>query len=355
MEQTEQIIRNTVAHARSEIEAAIHAARAGLARRGDSQDSPVSSSRRKAQESIAQARQRFASLENKVSHPALSPALSIQDLHTVERLLSHVRHSIVRVCFYNLKLLCPSLADEYDAQVREQVQTNIGQLGMVRQEITDFFAQPLSKGNVKDRFPKAFLETTRNLSDLIACAEPAKDTLENPGVRKQMSEKVPPRIDAIMTSLQAIQAELDAAKVSMTELVEESLRLSRDFIGEHHLKVEYTPQAVPKVFGIRAQLLNACAEVMVNAAKYAHGGTLRIDVRPSSDKRFAEVLFESKPPEVPDASNYTPEGTGRGLDMVAEVIETQHLGIFAQESLPGGAYKVKFQLPVRLIVGKGNT
>ena len=125
--------------------------------------------------------------------------LPLEDLHLLERLVSHIRHSIVRVCFYNLKLFCPSLVDEFDAHVREQILRNVDELPGVRKELDTFFAQVLCVGEpIADRFSQARHDAFEALDRLIELAGQSRPNIDELDTRRTFAGQAPTLIDDVM-------------------------------------------------------------------------------------------------------------------------------------------------------------
>jgi len=281
--------------------------------------------------------------------------LPIPCLHTLERLLSHVRHSIVRVCFYNLKLFCPSLVDEYDAHVREQVRVNIDQLGLAREEITSFFVQPLSDGvTVGAHFPAPRERTLARLDNLIALAAQVRDSLDTESERVAFAAKAPGLIDGVMDALQEVQRDLDGRKLAVGDLVHESMDLHRSMAQGAGLEAAVEVKTAPKVFGERRGLLNVFGELIANAIKYSQGSKLQIRVQPASNKQVVEVAIEDNGQGMTAQElaaccerGVSKSGTGEGLPMVVDLVEAAHLGTFEIDAGEQAGCIVTVRLPVK--------
>lgn len=281
--------------------------------------------------------------------------LPMSDLHLLERLLSHVRHSIVRVCFYNLKLFAPSLVDEYDATVREQVLGNIEQLGLAKEEIDSFFGQALWDGNtIATHFGEARQHTLEQLEALIALAGKARGHLDEEASRAEFASKAPGLIDGVMDALQTIQKELDSRKLAAVDVVKEAAMLHKAVTEGAGLTVALEAKPCPKIFGDHRQLLNVFGELIANAAKYSQGKTLNIRLAPTSNKQSVEAVFED------DGQGMTEEelasclergvskgGTGEGLAMVVELVEGRYLGEFEIDACRNGGCVATVRLPVK--------
>jgi signal transduction histidine kinase len=277
-------------------------------------------------------------------------------LHTLERLVSYVRHSVVRVCFYNLKLFCPSLADEYDDHVRQQVVTNIDQLGAAQEELVRFFAQALPGGQiVASLFPDCQRRTQEQLDALRALARPARDCLDDEAVRSDFAKRAPGLIDGVMDALQDVQKELDSRKMAVSEILERAVSLAQPVAKEAGMTVSRRPGAGPKVFCDEGALLDCFVELITNAAKYAKGTELTVAVEVSNqDGQYVQVTFTDNgrgmaPDELARClmRGASDGGTGEGLPMVVEIIEAEHLGQFTITAEPDEGCVAIVRLPVK--------
>lgn len=282
--------------------------------------------------------------------------LSLEDCHTLELLLSHVRHSVVRVCFYNLKLFCPSLIDEYDDDVRRQVTANLAQLPRVREELDAFFHQDLPAGHVSSLFGDEQAACISALAKLDRLAGDATGRLEQEPVRRAFAERAPGLIDAVMAPLAKMQAALDGRKAALSDLLEQALELSAAALQRAGIKVRTHLEQTPRVFGDETALLNALCEVFANAAKYSQAENATVTLRQChEDGHWAEVSVRDDGKgmtavELAACRNrgFSRGGTGEGLPMVAGVVEGDHLGRLCVEAAPGEGVCVVMRLPVKL-------
>jgi signal transduction histidine kinase len=344
---------------RAEIDASVQAARDRVSRRLYGRPTP-SRVKDLLQESHRRARDllRKPGAEPTAKPP---PELTVHDLHTIERLLSYVRHSIVRICFYNLKLFAPSLVDEYDTYVRDQVIANMNQLDGARREIAFFFDQRLADGRkIGGVLPRVPQQTFQDLDALIALANAARDHLDDPAVRQRLAAEAPRCIDAVMDSLQLLQADLDARKIAVNEVIEEAVNLTRPVAEENGLTLEIDARPAPRVFANRAQLLNAFVELITNAMKHGRGTRLRISVAPAVQvQQQVCVKFEDDgrgmgPDEIQACVHrgVSTGGTGEGLPMVLQIVEADHLGALEIAGRPGDGCCFEIRLPVKFSPGK---
>lgn len=352
-----------VASIRAELEASFGAARERVSKRlAGGHGAASRSARSQARELLKQSRQRARRLLGEEVSTELAPAteatpLSVHDLHTLERLASYVRHSVVRVCFYNLKLFCPSLVDEYDAHVKEQVVTNVDQIEAARDEIEQFFEQTLSNGQrIADVWPRIHGQAVDRLDALTALARSARNQLDDVSVRTKFAERAPGLIDDTMAALQAVQTELDARKFAVGEPVQDAVQLAANAAAEAGLTIRCDIQPTPKVFGNRPHLLNAFSELIMNAAKHSGGTAVEVGLARAPDaEQRVRIAF------VDDGRGMTPEecaacvnrgvttgGSGEGLPMVVGIVEEEHLGELRISGEPGKGCCFEVILPVKL-------
>ena len=147
--------------------------------------------------------------------------------HTFEILLSHVRHSVVRVCFYNLKLLCQSLIDEYDAELRTNIASQIALLPNVRRELVTFFDLTLNRDvRIVDLAPDIHHRVFSELSAIEHLAAQLQDSPESTDARTMVAERFPVHIDKIMDALHQIDAQLKSTKISLLNVARASVDLN---------------------------------------------------------------------------------------------------------------------------------
>jgi signal transduction histidine kinase len=364
---TPEAAREDFERIQTEMAAVFHAARQRVARRLRLKHADqFERSRSRAQDLVRETRRRARDLvgvEPEGPPPGVAkPQLTPYDLHTLERLCSYVRHSIVRVCFYNLKLFCPSLVDEYDAHVKQEVLANIDQLPAARSEIVQFFEQMLSDGRaVGEVFCDIRRKSAQQLVALIQLAKETRDRLDEEPVRRRFAQQAPALIDGVMDALQAVQTELDAHKIAVTEVVDQALGLAKNVAEQAGLTIRLHRQPVPRVFGDARQLIGCFSELVTNAARHSGATDLAIDVA-SANRRgpWVEVSLAD------NGRGMTPEelascltrgvsrgGTGEGLPMVVQRIEEEHLGEFEITAEPGQGCRAWVRLPVKLDTGRG--
>ena len=358
-----------MARIRQEVEAAFQAARQRTAQRLHGKHAETfSQSREGARDRLRNARAKARDLLKiaPVAIPAAAaptPAeLSLADLHALERLCSYVRHSIVRACFYNLKLFCPSLVDEYDPEVKAQVLLNIDQLPLAREEIEQFYAQVLSGGKpIGELFPEARAATFESFDELAQLAAATHDVLDDEPRRTGFATRAPALIDAVMESLQSIQSDLDRRRISIADTVDLAVNITRAMAEQAGLTVHLCVQPTPGIFGDRRRLANAFAELVANAAKYSQGSRLDVSVDiAGAGKQDVRVCMADDGRGMTETDLATclergvsSQGTGEGLPMVVQVVEEEHLGRFEIESAPGQGCRALVSLPVKLTIKKG--
>jgi len=351
---------------RAEMAAAVEAAAIRVGRRLDRRyDEVLAASRQRARALLDHSREAARPGAREAGHrderaPAPWP---VADLHTLERLLSHVRHSVVRVCFYNLKLFCPSLVDEFDAYVKAQVVANIDQLGAVQAEIDTFFAQPLLEGQpVATRFPRARQRIQEHLGALSVLSRTVRDRLNEESVRRRLAERAPAAIDAVMDTLQTIQNDLDAHRVCVGDAIEAAAGLHQAMMAEQGMRIALEVKPAPRIFGDAHLLQDAFGELIANAATHSGGSTLKICAGPTEGRQFVEISFRDDGRGMSVEERRTclrrgvsRSGTGEGLPMVVAIVEGQHLGVFEIAAKEQQGCRAVIRLPVKFNASRGDS
>lgn len=291
-----------------------------------------------------------------------SETLLPRDLHLLEKLDSHIRHSIVRVCFYNLKLLCPSLIDEFSDEIRAQIVWQIDQLPVVRREMISFFSQKLSSGTtIGDVFNDVKRDSLDRLDVLVRMASSARETLDLVPARKSFGEKAPAAIDSVMNAFERVQAILGENKQCVWDILSDAVEISRPFLAEHGITIALRGDTRPKIFAIKSQLLNAVIELIVNAGKYSGASHVNVTLDdPNFDDRFTRITIEDNGNGMAKEElehcvepGISTSSTGDGLPMVIQIVEVTHLGAFHIESSAGQGCKCEIKLPLRFRIGSG--
>lgn len=288
----------------------------------------------------------------------LSPTgeLSLEDCHTLELLLSHVRHSVVRVCFYNLKLFCPSLVDEYDDEVRDQVASNLVQLPRAKEQLEAFFGQSLAAGRISALFPAPYRDCQTAFSELARLGEQVAGHLDQDDVRRGFAERAPGLIDAVMAPLGAMQEALDARKIAPADLVRQAVELSAAELERAGIAVEADIQSVPRIFAEETALLNCLCEVLTNAAKHSEARKVAVALREVHEAGYWVEIgarddgkgMTAKELAACRERGVSNGGTGEGLPMIARIVEQEHLGRLNIDAGPEKGTYVSMRLPVKL-------
>ncbi len=355
-----------IAAARKKMAESIAAHRKRVAARWGPPPTPgPSASRDRAREMLKASKARARALMDRrgseesvttVSAPAVD--LDLEDCHTLELLLSHVRHSVVRVCFYNLKLFCPSLVDEYDGEVRDQVASNLVQLPRAKEELEAFFGQSLGASRVSALFPTSYRDCQTAFHGLARLGEQTAGRLDQDDIRRGFAKRAPGLIDAVMAPLGAMQEALDARKIVPADLVRQAVELCAAELERAGIAVESDIQSAPRIFAEETALLNCLCEVLTNAAKYSEARKAAVALREvHEDGYWVEMAVRD------DGKGMTADelaacrergvssgGTGEGLPMIARIVEQEHLGRLNINAEPGKGTCVTMRLPVKLEV-----
>ena len=298
--------------------------------------------------------------------PTVRPALEaapIRDLHRLEQADSHVRHSIVEACFYNLRLYSDLLPDRGQRPgFQQKLQANLEHLPDIHDELTRYFASRVGDHTAGALFPQEQAQVLHELGQVVARAERLLRDYDGEACRREFAESVPRHIDRTMAALGQITARLREIKVDLVGVLEQVVALHRDRLAAAGISIRFTNkngEAAP-IFGHRRQLLNAASEVVSNAATHglAHlpghkprviGIVLRLVT--VGQQAFQIDVADSGsgiPREIQDAlgvRGVTTGGTGEGLAMVRHIIEDEHLGSLAVLSREGTGTLVRIHLP----------
>ena len=294
--------------------------------------------------------------------PTLESA-PVADLHRLQQADSHVRHSIVEACFYNLRLYGDLLLNRRDKPgFREKLQANLDQLPAIRDELADYFALPVGGRPLAAYFAEQDAVVSRELAVLSETAADLADRYDDEPRQRRFAETVPPTIDRIMTALGEITAHLRGIKVDLVSALQQVVALHEDRLSAQGVSVRFTNkngEAAP-VFGDRRELMNAFGELIKNAAKHGLAGlpagrpkvigivlrlvtltqqTYQIDVA-DSGRGIPDVVRDRL-----GVRGVTTGGTGEGFAMVRQIIEDRHLGSLAVLSREGTGTLIRLHLP----------
>jgi signal transduction histidine kinase len=154
----------------------------------------------------------------------------------------------------------------------------------------------------------------------------------------------------------------------LAALVEEVLVLTEKDLSKHRIQVEKRYQGKPRASVVPAQIEQVLLNLIINARQaMPRGGTLRLEVRESSEPGMAELrvgdtghgipadrlrlIFEPFfTTKEPDEAGHG--GTGLGLSVCRQIIEAHH-GRIRVESLVGKGSTFTLKLPVSATGGQG--
>lgn len=286
--------------------------------------------------------------------------LSMIDRHFLDMSLSHLRHGAVKLCFYNLKLLCPSLVDEYDESLRNEVLDNLSRLPRVGVILDSFFSARLDNGkSVGEIFRKASSDAHSFLKSLEECGSEFNDNVISQEGRAHIAACVTELVDNLLAALDTIQDVLDAKKRSVSMLIDQATRLANPTLRESAMTVETECARDFAILCDEPRLVDALAEILVNAAKHSRASTMsvRIDSETLDGTYVLLTMCDNgvgMPPDVLErcllpASSTT--GSGDGLPLASFVVEHEHLGKFEIRSDEGSGTEVRVYLPVRFSMG----
>jgi len=298
------------------------------------------------------------------SPDALSAArLPIKSLHLLEQLDSYVRHSVVEVCFYNLKIFAQCLSEKHDRPAFvSKLRKNFAQLPLVQAELEQYFEQPLANDTkVADMFVGLSDSVLREFEGLKTVVGECGDDLGSVECRELFEAEVPKHIDAIMDALGNVRKALEARKVDVTEVVRAAVELQRDRLSKADIEVRVNTKKVPKIFAVYKDLSNVFTELIRNGLKHAFPGgnqgkkQVAFSVAPSNGKGpgvlvvYRDTGQGMSPDDLAKCKirGYSESGTGEGLPMIARIIEEEHLGELELASEPGKGLAVNMRLPTK--------
>ncbi|MBG7609626.1 MAG: HAMP domain-containing histidine kinase [Anaerolineae bacterium] len=154
---------------------------------------------------------------------------------------------------------------------------------------------------------------------------------------------------------------LDLDKVEMTELLEESFSLAKDYLGANQreltISIPRAPWPLPAISGDRDLLILAIHNLLTNAVKFSQPGDT-IEIRALEDGHQVVIEVADTGPGIPEediahvweelyrgAGARGIQGSGLGLALVRAII-SRHEGEITLRSRPGEGTVFTVRLPV---------
>lgn len=266
--------------------------------------------------------------------------LNIKSLYALEKLDSQIRHSVVEVCFYNLKLLCQVFNSKYSQpRFREKFKENVKELSSAKSRLEDYFQHKLEEGvTVGSLFEEEEDKIDEEIEYITELLTGWESKREDASYREEISKSVPEKIDLIMLSLGKVKSTLEEEKVDVSKLINKAIDLHSERLKKNKIDVALDVAAtVAKIFARNEGLLDIFCELIRNAIK--HGFE---DFR-GEDKKIIDIkLSSSNETEKNIVISFSDNGIGidrnkinsirdlhlgnSGLSVVKRVVEDENFG-----------------------------
>ena len=288
-------------------------------------------------------------MDEGLHNPLTLDALPPSALHVLECADGTLRHSTGMRALGALRALALLAPERMDKPgFAEKLKAARDGAALARQECDAFLKTSLLHGTrVADLFPSE--------RDLVVVGLDGLDGLS--------TDQLPARIESAMAALQGITRAIQAARRSVRSFVDDEVpRLAGLCEADRARFVTRIAPADDRLLFFDPQRLrDALAELVSNALKHAfhgQGGTVRLEVAEGASQN--EVLLSVSD----DGGGISPEvqprlfergastrGSGEGLALVREIIETEHLGQLTYMTGPRGT-RWEIILPVKIPRGQ---
>ena len=199
-------------------------------------------------------------------------SLSPQERYHLSRLDSHIRHSVVEACFYNLKLLSQLLPEKHTQPgFVDRITSLINEIPNVEKRLLEYFAEKVGRNIIGDLFPEIFLEVTA-LMGLIKTCLPHPDKLHKKEHAEKVAEELPDLIDKIMSELLKIKTDLEETRIVPWEILTQALTIQNEALSAASVKVDISAQPEIKslsIHGDKEKLLDVFIEIIRNTVDHA--------------------------------------------------------------------------------------
>jgi formylglycine-generating enzyme required for sulfatase activity len=266
-------------------------------------------------------------------------------LHALECADGTLRHSTGMRALGALKMLATLASSRMDRPgFREKLDAARKGAALAREECEAFFqVRPFQDTTIGGLFPEAQSIVTEKLGGLAALP----------------LHELPAAIDAVVAALGDITKAIQAARRSLREfLASETPRLASLCEAAHaRLVTRDSSSEDRKAFLDPSRLSDALTELVNNALKHAvreEGGTVRVEVADGSSPNSVMLVVADDGRGIPAEvqarlfeRGVTTGGSGEGLALVREIIETEHLGRLTYMTGPSGT-RWEIVLPVKI-------
>lgn len=291
--------------------------------------------------------------------------LPVRGLHRLDFANSGLRHSIVKACFYNLRVLAQALPGrKQDEDFTRKLGDSLGNTAQAREVIDQYFAYRVTpETRIGDLFPEHETEISNCLAELDHAAQqpfpPAGDLV----ACRDFSQRIVQSIDKALADIEKMGQAVKALRIPAADLLRslKSIQEERCASEGVALVTDIEPDTCLGVFGDRSSLLNALNEVVENALRHAfapgQGADRQIRIQVCADPGTRDPIFrvqdngqgmpEPQLARVGEAGASTAEG-GDGIGLVRRIIEEEHFGIVTFASEEGAGTTVEIRLPRRI-------
>ncbi len=293
--------------------------------------------------------------------------LSIGSLHRLEQLDSYIRHSLVEICFYNLKLFFQALPEKYGKPgFIDKVKENVRQIPLVKSELETFFNGEIEKKlKIKFIFPDEYNQVMKEMGALEKLSEEGISTFDNTAHREDLSKVVPQTVDRVMELLSEAKEKIESRKANIVELMEKVVSLHDEQCKQNGISLNLQRNIPEKLmlFGNAQELTNAFSELIANARKHAFNGNpderekrivIYLDYEDDSQQNLRVRISDNGvgiPEEQLSKIEYrgvSTKGSGEGIPVIKRIIENRYLGSVHFNSQPGQGTTAEVLLPIKL-------
>lgn len=303
--------------------------------------------------------------------PAFPPSdnplcgLPVRALHALEKMDSHLRHSVVEVCLNNLKMFAQlAPAKSGDERFVEKVLRCIPAYPAAAAEIGAVFERPLDGGlALRALFAREYAVLSEHLAGIDAILRDAGERKPGGSFWRRFATAIPTLVDGVLAALGAVTTAIAGIRVPLVPVLRTAVNLFRPRCEEKGvaLNIYDKTDRPPAVFADGTALLNAFVELLRNAGKHAFNvssGNRKIEITaayPDRERRRVRIEVRDNgsgmPPEILarlGQRGVSAGGSGEGFAMVTAIIRRDHFGEIKVDSKPGRGTCVTILLPVKL-------
>ena len=289
--------------------------------------------------------------------------LSIRALHRLDAANAHLRHSVVRACFYNLRVLVQELPGRRgDGAFARNLAEALDKVHDARTLITAHFAYQVERGvRIADLFPREHAVVSQALSDIESLGAAGIPARADAAACEEFAERVVASVDEVLAATDRIKSAGADRRIPLAPVLEDVVSIHRSALAERGIAIEFRDDGGGlTAFAARDSLLNALSELVGNAARHGFPAGRRgeqrivLGLRADEDTRDAMILVRDTGCGMPrdrlariGAAGASTSGGGDGIAAVRRVIEVEHVGLVTFESDAGRGTCVSVRLPRR--------